>query len=308
MQQESFTTTFKQIDSYSALVSSKYFKSSQDFINLMCVCKKFKETTGKLRFNPIPIKSMKLFPNIQTQYLYSRKDKIMKNIDNYEIMYEIDYDYFLKFKKDNIKYRYIVYTHYNKIHFSETIPKEVNILGKRCFGNGYPSIINSDASKITKIDISKIMALGDRCFLSCDFLTSINLSPTLKLLDDGCFGYCISLRSIHLPSTLTSLGDRCFYGCYLLSKINLPSLLTSLGDDCFCHCKTLKSIDLPSSLTSLNAGCFGFCSSLKSIDLPTSLVKFGRGCFYKCDQLINVITVPKICFNSYVLPRFTINS
>ncbi|KAL7712155.1 F-box and FNIP repeat-containing protein [Entamoeba marina] len=88
----------KQLDSYSLLICSKYFKTTNDFINVMCVCKKFKETTEKLRFNPISITSLKLFPMIQTQYLYIPIDKIIEGIDNYEIWYTIDYEQYLKYK------------------------------------------------------------------------------------------------------------------------------------------------------------------------------------------------------------------
>ncbi|KAL7712297.1 Leucine rich repeat containing protein BspA family protein [Entamoeba marina] len=98
----------KQLDSYSLLITSKYFKTPQDYINIICVNSKFKETTEKLRFNPIPIESLKLFPKIQTQYLYSENDVKIDGIDNYEIWYKVTYDQYLEFKKDNVEYHDVV--------------------------------------------------------------------------------------------------------------------------------------------------------------------------------------------------------
>ncbi|KAL7721461.1 Leucine rich repeat containing protein BspA family protein [Entamoeba marina] len=100
----------KQLDSYSVLIVSKYLLSSHDYINVICVCKKFQETTEKLRFNPIPIPSLKLFPKIQTQHIYNENDSKIEGIDNYEIWYKITYDQYLQFKKNNIKcYHYCPY-------------------------------------------------------------------------------------------------------------------------------------------------------------------------------------------------------
>ena len=44
----------------------KYFKSNKDFINIMKVCKKYKELVLMYKFNPI--NDISLFENIQTQH------------------------------------------------------------------------------------------------------------------------------------------------------------------------------------------------------------------------------------------------
>ncbi|KAL7711469.1 Leucine rich repeat protein bspa family [Entamoeba marina] len=228
-----------QLDSYSILICSKYLKSPQDFINLMCVNSKFKETTKKLRFNPIQITSLKLFPNIQTQYLYERDDIMIKGIDNYEILYYVDYDQYLKYKQDNIKCHHIIYT--NREKYDNKIPDGVTILSQHCFGR--TSIWRNDASDIKEITIPS----------------------TIKSLSNMCFWDCTSLQSVKLPSTLISLGDSCFSNCSALTSINLPVSLKSIGKKCFYCCSSLTSIDLPSTLTTFGEGCFFGCPSLKSI-------------------------------------------
>ncbi|KAL7715544.1 Leucine rich repeat containing protein BspA family protein [Entamoeba marina] len=271
----------KQLDSYSLLICSKYFKTSLDYINIICVNSKFKETTEKLRFNPIPITSLKLFPKIQTQYLYSDKDTKIEGIENYELRYNVNYYQYLKYKQDNIKCHKVVYSRSNRFMYGDKIPKEVNILGEKCFGSS--SQKRNDASRIKELTIpSKITSLNERCFSCCFLLTSITL-----------------------PSTITSLGDGCFYLCLSLKLINLPSSLNSLSIECFKKCTALIEINLPTTLTSISRRCFSECSKLSSINLPSSLITLGCGCFYKCDQLKGKINIPDYCFEeSFKLNQF----
>lgn len=82
------TTPFygDEVDSYSMLIASKNLNSRQDFINLVQLCKKFRDIPLKLHYNPIPLEPelitidfdretkkvniWKLFSNIQTVYIY----------------------------------------------------------------------------------------------------------------------------------------------------------------------------------------------------------------------------------------------
>ncbi|KAL7718589.1 Leucine rich repeat protein bspa family [Entamoeba marina] len=279
MKQNNSTTNYKKLDSYSVLICSKYLKSKQDFINLVCVNSKFKETTEKLRFNPIPIKSLKLFPKIQTQYLYNNWDKKIKGIDKYEIWHEIVYDRYLQFKKENIvKCHYLEYTYENRMKYGDNIPAEVNIFGNFCFGGEYE--MNQNPSTIKEITIPS----------------------TIKSLGVACFNSCISLQSIILPSSLTSIDIGCFESCSSLTSIIIPLLLKSLSARCFSGCYQLKSINLPSTLEKIDSYCFEYCSSLTSINLPSTLTTFAQYSFTGCDQLKGKINVPNECFD-----RFTLN-
>ncbi|KAL7712846.1 Leucine rich repeat protein [Entamoeba marina] len=262
----------KKLDSYSILICAKYFNSFKDYMNIICVCKKFKETTEKLRFNPISISSKKLFPKIQTQYLYDKSDIKISGIDTYEAWYKVSYEECLRYKEDNIKFHYVIYSHENRLKHGDDIPDSVTILGESCFGRKIWLI--NDASNIKEI----------------------NIPSTITSLDKYCFNDCISLRSINLPSTLTSLGVGCFSNCKSLTTITLPSTLQSLGKSCFSCCSSLLSINLPSTLTSLGYECFLKCESLQINDSLDTIAVFEMGCFYGCYQLKGEIDVPRHCF------------
>ena len=57
------------------MIVGKYFKSNKDFINVMKVCKKYKELVLMYKFNPIS--DISLFENIQTLHFY--KGEQVKN-------------------------------------------------------------------------------------------------------------------------------------------------------------------------------------------------------------------------------------
>ncbi|KAL7718469.1 Leucine rich repeat containing protein BspA family protein [Entamoeba marina] len=232
----------KKLDSYSMLIVSKYLKTKNDFINLICVCKKFKETTEKLRFNPISIKSLKLFPNIQTQYLYNEDDIKIEGIDNYEISYRVNYD---------------------QLDYDNNIPEGATIIDDIFFVCDYDIVGNMEFYEIQLIIPITIKELGYACFSNCFLLTSNTLPSSLTSLGNDCFYGCSLLKSINLPSRLISLSSRCFSYCSSLISINIPSTVTSLGDRCFKCCSCLKKINGMENLK-IRYKCFYKCDKLKN--------------------------------------------
>ena len=91
--------TPKKVDNYSILIVAKYLQQPDDYINLVCVCKNFKKTLKKFRYNPIPVRSTTLFPLMQTQYLYSEIEKQIKDVELFRICYPISYHKYLEYQK-----------------------------------------------------------------------------------------------------------------------------------------------------------------------------------------------------------------
>ncbi|KAL7720900.1 hypothetical protein QTN25_002110 [Entamoeba marina] len=297
---------YKQLDSYSLLIVSKYFESTFDYINIMCVCKKFKETTVKLRYNPIPITSLKLFPNIQTQYIYTANEERIKGIDQYEIWYLVEYKTALKLQQQNIKCHQIKLKKEDKIQFSitiDTLPKYVTNLSSQCF-------IYSTSLKTLKLP-SNIKSIGYQCFRECYNLSHVELPIGLTKLGKHCFYLCTSLTSIQIPSTIQQLNEDCFCDCSSLKTVDIPDTVTSIEIGCFRACKSLQSIQFPPLLTQLNYGtcsrnysltkisippqvtsiaaiCFA-CSPIKSFEIPSNVKSIGDKCFEKCTNLQSLI-------------------
>ncbi|KAL7716722.1 hypothetical protein QTN25_005685 [Entamoeba marina] len=270
-----------KLDNYSLLIVSKYLKRKIDFMNVICVCKKFKDTTEKLHYNPIPIRSLKLFPKIQTQYLYRRKDKFLKNVQRYEIRYKVNYEEYLKFKKDDIKCKNVFYSKEDTYEYGDSIPNNVTSLNERCF-------LKSGINTITIPN--NITSIGNNCFIKCLNLESISLPSYLDTIGYGCFCACYKLSSITLPSSLTSLEKEAFYACFMLTSIELPPKLQSIGDKCFSHCSSLQSLGKEFELKPnmcIGMECFLNCTSLKHLMIQpnekeiTFEVSYCDSLFYK---------------------------
>ena len=55
------------------MIVRKYFELSNDYINVMKVCKKYHDLTLMYNFNLIS--EYDLFENMESQYLYTKEDK-----------------------------------------------------------------------------------------------------------------------------------------------------------------------------------------------------------------------------------------
>ncbi|KAL7722690.1 hypothetical protein QTN25_000300 [Entamoeba marina] len=251
------------------------------------------ETTEKLRYNPIPITSMTLFPKMQTQFLYSRNDIVLSNINKYEIWYKIDYEEYIVHKEKNVKCHYVEYSQQNRNLFSYKFLTGPVSISDKCFdGNIEKSI--TIPNTVTSIGIS--------CFYECYYLENIVLSNRLNKINNYCFELCDSLTSIVIPSSIQSIGRYCFDGCFHLQSINIPDTVNYIGNSCFRHCTSLQTIILPSTLVLLEDHTFYNCCSLINIKFPTQLLSIGNNCFEKCVNLTTITLPPsllqieKFCF------------
>ena len=87
--------TPKKVDNYSILIVAKYLQQPEDYINLICVCKNYKKTLKKFRYNPIPVHNTNLFPLMQTQFIYNPTEKRIEDVNLYRICYPVSYKEYL---------------------------------------------------------------------------------------------------------------------------------------------------------------------------------------------------------------------
>ena len=74
----------------------KYFKSNRDFINVIKLCKKYKDLIEFYKYNPIS--DYEMFENMQTQHIYSKDDfdNRKEGVYMYEIEHNVLPDSFIK--------------------------------------------------------------------------------------------------------------------------------------------------------------------------------------------------------------------
>ena len=74
------------------MIIGKYFKTSEDFVNVMKITKKYDQLVLLYHFNPIS--ECELFENMETQYLYDKNDIKKEEMSQYVYWYEVDYEVF----------------------------------------------------------------------------------------------------------------------------------------------------------------------------------------------------------------------
>jgi len=155
----------------------------------------------------------------------------------------------------------------------------------------------SDQDKIVKVTIQEgIMQIGIAAFKYCEFLESVTLPSTLKIIYDEAFRMPIDtenwsrgkLQSITLPDGLEYLGFEAFRMNYSLKTVTVPDSVTHYGDGAFRVCAGMETITLGKGVTALGDSSFDNCLSLKTVNFPDTLTSIGNECFQGDRSLVSI--------------------
>lgn len=120
-------------------------------------------------------------------------------------------------------------------------------------------------------------------------IKTIILPNTITSIGEKAFICCTKLESINIPESVTSIGDLAFWGCESLRSIVIPEGITTIGERTFRHCVNLTSVTLPSTLTTIGTGAFKYCESLTTITIPANVTSIGSEAFEDCESLTTII-------------------
>lgn len=126
---------------------------------------------------------------------------------------------------------------------------------------------------------STLETIGDNAFLSCDYLTTIDIPDSVTSIGDGAFTQCYSLTSISLSNSLESISDNCFLSCQQLTSIDIPSSVASIGDSAFMNCYNMESITFSNGLQTIGDNAFNSCQKVTSLIIPNSVTSIGDNAF-----------------------------
>ncbi|ELP89529.1 hypothetical protein EIN_127170 [Entamoeba invadens IP1] len=218
------------IECFHILIVAKYLKTSNDFLNLEMVCKKYYNFTKNFHFNPISVSenNLVLFPNLETLHLYSPCD-----------------DFF----PEKAFFQKIV--HYKVIHSSlpNALPEHVTYSFVEYVVNGYYS------KEIVSIP-PLVTSISDGCFRGCFALSSVSLCSTVTRLGAACFYGCCNISNISIPHNVIFIGKDAFNWCSSLEQIVLPKFITKLEKTTFCGCSKLSEVELPQYLINIGGVVF----------------------------------------------------
>ncbi|MBR1457665.1 MAG: leucine-rich repeat protein [Oscillospiraceae bacterium] len=160
---------------------------------------------------------------------------------------------------------------------------------------------------------------GD-AFEYADYLETITLPETVKIIRFGAFSGCSNLARVVLPAGVETVEGYTFYDCTklisagpsgsgcsieypwtteipdsafgdanCLKRVVLPQSITRIGQEAFEDCTSLKSITIPDNVTSIGFAAFARCESLEEVTLPQDLDEIGGFAFGECSKLKRVI-------------------
>ena len=138
----------------------------------------------------------------------------------------------------------------------------------------------------------KVISIGKRSFLGCNYMTSIKLPETLASIGQSAFFDCERLPEINLPNSLSIIEESAFCYCRSISHFRIPESVTVIGTAAFFGCSNLTSIQLPPTIMTIESQTFGSCCNLESISIPNSVTFIGEDAFHSCESLKS-ITIPE---------------
>lgn len=146
----------------------------------------------------------------------------------------------------------------------------------------------------TEIEGKPVTEISEAAFMSCGFLTSIDVPVGVTKIGESAFSSCSMLCTVILPEGLTEIGEGAFEACSMLSEVQLPSTLTVLPDALFYNCSYLPSLELPNTVQEIGNETFYSCTTLTEITLPEGLAKIGDYAFQNC-QALTEAALPSTC-------------
>ena len=142
---------------------------------------------------------------------------------------------------------------------------------------------------LQSIDIpASVTTIGSSTFYGCIALQSIDIPAGVKTIGKGAFSECPALKSVTLHNGLEEIGEGAFNWCTALQSIDIPGSVTTIGKEAFWGCKALKSVTLPDGIQEIKKETFGWCPALQSIDIPAGVKTIGKGAFRNCTGLKTV--------------------
>ncbi|KAL7720468.1 Leucine rich repeat containing protein BspA family protein [Entamoeba marina] len=313
------------------MIASKYFEYKRDYINMICVNSKFKDTLDKFHYNPIAVQNTKLFKNMETQHLHTKKSVFIIGMHQYIIWYQVSYETFKQNQNKNIIFKRIRCSQQDRINNNGEIPNDCNILYDTQTDNNWKqeliipqSIIyiflrcfqynesikfikfSSNIHSLQPFYLSFITSIGNDCFSCCYELNSITFTKHLKHIGTSCFKYCTNLTNIKIKEQVTQFNCQVpYFISKILSNQNISCVDiiytendvelygTTIPNICTKWKNSLFIYDLviPDTIQEIGSRTFEGCTNLTSINISNNVTSIGKCCFKNCKK-VTIISLP----------------
>ena len=152
------------------------------------------------------------------------------------------------------------------------IPLTVTSIGNSAF----------EGTKLSNIDLNNVTSVGNRAFINCLNLSSLDEVSALGSIGENAFENSVLSCDLSFGSSLSSIGQYAFSNTGVTSVTivaHSESLTVSIGAYAFNKCVSLTSIDMGSSVSSVAQNAFYLCTSLTTLSNIDGLMSIGDSAF-----------------------------
>ena len=190
-----------------------------------------------------------------------------------------------------------------------SIPSEIEFSGKVLKVTEISDDFANSNSSISSLTINEgIVSIGNRAFINCANLKTIDIAQSVTLIGEECFYGCSVLESFRSNGIITmgaksfaecgnlkvisiegldSLQQGIFFNCSQLMDCNLPNI-KSIGKEAFKNCLSLKEYYIPAGVSTIGESAFEGCTSLVRMIFPDNVKELGKGVFTNCTALTSI--------------------
>lgn len=275
------------------MVIGWYLDTFKDHVNLMRVCKEYKDLNERYLFNPIDDYE-DFFPKKQT--LRVSNPRRYRHIFNktyyaYDIMSDVKYS-----ETDSFAFG----DDYDNVHFRKDVygdmmePEDfmASVMTNKDADSWYVGQDPGYYKQGRTIYMNDLITrMFPKTFKKWDVdIDTFILSKRLKSIPEQAFKKT-SIKDIAIPDSVTSIGKEGFSECSQMTNITLPTSLVEICKDSFSDCKGLTSVVIPEGVTRIGSGCFALCDFLQDVSFPNSLKAIKHDAFLMC--ALTTITLPE---------------
>ena len=138
----------------------------------------------------------------------------------------------------------------------------------------------------SKLNNYTVVAIAEGAFIDCK-ISSVIIPAGVSLDEGRAFVSCDNLTSVQLSEGLTNTGRATFHSCRKLQTINLPSTIVRIEDETFENCESLKNFVLPDNLNSIGKEAFKN-SGVTEIRIPVKVEDLNSSAFLRCNSLTSL--------------------
>ena len=284
------------MDQYTMFISTRFFDSLEDHINLVMSTSRFKYNMEKFHYNPISLNQLTIsfFPNVETFHVYD-DDGIEENDDDSEH----SYDFYGKEQYDYVEGgRIKQYVDWRKLNYYQSI--EIKERNEKKLIEFKRIIWSSDdvCDEIVRIHSDQSTPIENDDYDDYDNFQTIEVAnkyieiripESVKEIYKLAFSRFETIGSIVIPTTVTKISSSSFYKCSNLRKIQLPLKQNQIicGNRIYSTPHLKMDINLPVHVNSINGEKVIFSEFF----IPTTVTSIDEKCF-EHNRLIIKLSIP----------------